>query len=558
MNEYPVKGRIDPSLIGRTGLLQLDSMDNATGFVPLRAFTYQTFTVTDVRQNGFRHSGGFVSVSAATAIWGGGEDGAATFSGIWREIRPGETLMTARDQAGRLLYLFMPGRHGSDFDDYRLAIIETQPAQGSNPLVAAFGRGAEGATLRKNGLPAALDMLERWDVLMFYERSGIVEASSLKFSGHFSADPLGSADIIVQGIRFTLLPEAQEKIGSEIAGLRTFLFTHDGRIADVRNLMNQTTIGLAQPGRVLIGSSDLVIPGGVTGPQPLMTGRIGSVRGMWDDRIQLTPFEGVGGSWGELNLQNRMLGSVPIAPWCVFYDQSGRIGRAVRVGISDIPVSRVPADRILFAQISPSGYVTAIVMNNATGDAYDYGFVHIREEFSAEKVECGVCGDKFECADPPGCNLVKIPGALDQRWIGVSPDNNRAGIDWVILNDINPPREGTVAGIAVANGHGGNGVHIDTAVAVRHTGLTRQDFNGIQSVRINGRDVPIALTGSPAPPEGGDALNAAAAGGIQVFIPSLPEGQRLMDLADALTYCRTFDVFTDPNGHKVRLIIGHR
>jgi hypothetical protein len=519
-NIFPVRAGspINPAHRWQTGTLFVDGAGNAAGFTPANGFTYRTVTVADAFPNGFVNGeGAFTHIPASASVWsektndfGFISADALPYSEAWPDLRAGDTLFLAYNMAGRLLYIY----HASAIDPgaYQLAVIEAPPAQGVNPLVTAFGAGAAGATLYKNGHLATLDMLERWDVLMFYESAGVVEASSVRFSGHFRTIAFSSDRITVQDLPFPILPEAMAKIGTDASGSRVFFFAHDGRIADVRNSAPTTTIGLAQPGSVLIGAADMKIPGTMTGPRPLMTGRIGSLQGMSNGTIRLTPFEGVSGRWGELNLTAQRLGTAPIAPWCVFYDQAGADGRAVRVTRGDIPASLIPAGRILFAEIGPGGYVTAIVMNNVTGDAYNYGFAHIFQNIDESW---------------PGSPVIFTT-------IGLSYVNDRAQTgERFLANGVTLPREGAVVGITVTNGHT-DGIFSEFVTAVQHTGLTRHDFNGTQSVKVSGRDIPIAA-------------------GLEVHIPGTEEP---MSIDKARAFCRTFEVFTDPNGYKVRLIIG--
>jgi hypothetical protein len=537
-NNYPLKGSIDAALTGQTGWLRLDLDGNAVGFTSLRSITYQTVTLTaDIRASGFAPDGGnFIAVPPKTPVWI--EGGAEEYAEVWSDtqiMRPGRTFLLARNTAGNLAYIFPTTQRGAG--EYRLSVIETQPAAGSNPLTAAFGAGAAGAALYKNGLPAELSMLERWDVLMYYESAGIVEASSLHISGFHSVpglnDPQTPAIIMLFGREFTLLPEASAKMSQYNVGLRwLFLLTHDGRVADVRSVeqSSRAPVGLATEKGVLVGTSayGLSLEAAANGFQ---IGHVGRFQGTADGRIQLTPFTMQAGGHGELNLAGRTLGSVPLAPWCAFYDRAGLNGRAVRVSPADIPVTRVPANKVLYAEIGPSGYATAVVLDNVTGDSYQYGFVFIEEI----KVSAPSGEEEIAEGTPPD-------EVVDRIEAGVSPTNQRNDVaEWYRVNAVPLPRDGTVVGIAVVNALSGQeGIISDVILCVRHQGLTRFDFNGTQSVRINGADVPVAA-------------GAAAA----VFVPSAPAGFRQMSLAEARSYCRTFEVYTDPDGVKARLIIGY-
>jgi hypothetical protein len=185
----------------------------------------------------------------------------------------------------------------------------------------------------------------------------------------------------------------------------------------------------------------------------------------------------------------------------------------VRVSRSDIPAVRIPADTVLHAQIGPSGYVSAIVLNNQTGDAYTYGFVRIEQS-----------GPHFD----------SISGQIyTTTRAGVSPGTGSV-VEWFDADNAALPRAGAIVGITAVNVISGSAILSEAVTCVRHTGLTRHDFNGSQSVVINGSDIPVAA-------------------GVQVFVPAI---NRLMNIAEARAHCSTFDVYTDPEGRKVRVIVG--
>ncbi|MDR0325131.1 MAG: S-layer homology domain-containing protein [Oscillospiraceae bacterium] len=517
---YPVTGAIDAAQVGRTGVLMIDRNENALSFTPSKDYTYQTVTVGSTQRNGFFDEDGIffpIPVPDKMEVWS--REGKEIYDAIWLNgIPSGETLLLARD-AGTLQYIYRTLSRGSG-DSYRLAVLERQPAKGRNPLVDTFGKEAEGADLYKNGFPAELDMLERWDVLMFYEGAGVVEASNIRISGHHSKprpNPAAPSTLELMGREFALLPEATARMSQYPVGRRfVFLLTPDGkRIADVRSTdeVADTTIGLAGTNSVFIGSTSLEMQGKPSSPYMPVTGRVGRVQGAADGTISVTPYEMARGGRGTLNTGTRMLGSVPLAPWCAIYEQVGLDGRAVRLSLSDIPVSRVPANSVLYAETGPAGYITAIVLDNVAGDAYIYGFADNQTQSTG-----GSMG-----------------GTVNHTEVGVSSNGNKPAEWFHVSADFAIPRKGAMIGVAVANAlNFDGGVVVDMVTCVRNENLTRLDFDGNRTVRIRDVDVPLAIK--------------------TVFIPATGE---TMPIADALAYCKTFEAYTDPWGYKVRFITGH-
>lgn len=512
---YRVKGTIDAAMSGRTGKLLVDRDGYAVSFTESKTLTYRSATVkSDIQANGFRdEKGGFISIPGATEVWG--ED-MQTYAKSYMEIRPGETFLLAYNSAGQLQYLYRSMTRGSG--DYKLAILEKQPDPKKDVLVEAFGKEAAGAALYKNGHKAELDMLEKWDVLMYYPNAGVVEASSVRVTAfHKSPRPSPTAPETLEmlGETFELLPEATAKMVNYDIGQRCiFLLSADGRIADVRSSgeVYDTTIGLETGNAVAVGSASLSFEGETYGPYSLMTGRVGHFQGATNDRIYITPIEPKAET-RDFNVGSRKLGTTPIAPWCAIYDQVGNAGRAVRLTFEDIPMNRIPADKILYTETSPAGYITAIVLNDVTGDAYTYGYADDREQ----------SGSMLD------------GGSYTYYEMAVSY-NGKAGYltEWLFAGSFDPPRRGSIVGMSASNALNGDGGTVAGVLScIKYEGLTRFDFDGNNSVKIKGANVPIAAT--------------------KVYVPSADD---YMLLEDARAYCKTFEVYTDPWGYKVRFIIG--
>ena len=524
--EYPVKDGVDASLRGRTGKLLIDKEGiYAVGFTVTNEYTYQTVTVSGLPQaGGFQSDSGYITVPANTEVWdtlGYESYRDDLFGGIWTYIRPGEELLLARDQLGRLKYIYRLAARGSG--EYQLSVLEKQPEKGSDPLTAAFGRAAAGAALYKNGFPATLDMLDRWDVLLFYEGAGVVEAYNVRISGVAETGyPLGFESAIkLFGESFTMLKEAQAKIGQYNASQRlTYLLSYDGltkkwQIADVRpsGEVSGTTSGLVS------GEGDAVSAGSLPSLAGIMPstvrGRVGTFYSSAGKQIFFTPFVMQSGGRGELDLAAKTLGSSPIAPWCAVYDQAGVNGRAVRV--SDIPSGKIPAAKVLYAETSPSGYVTTLVLDNITGDAYQYGYAYN-----------GIKPLESLDGTPNNANVMIV-----------SPERQHQSVsEGFLINNasLSLPSNGAAVGIAAGNLSDPDfyGIVNEIVNCVRYDGFSRFDFNGSESLAINGKNVPIAA-------------------GAGVYIPSM---RATYTLEQSRALCTSFEVYTDPWGHKVRLIIG--
>ncbi len=511
--EYPVSGTIDPALSGRTGNLMIDREGYAISFTVSEDYTYQPITVSSVQNNGFSGAeGNFISVSEAMTVW---SDVKNTYDNVWETINPGDVLLVAYDAYGRIAYIYRSLTRGSGA--YALAILSSQPRNGVRALTELFGPAAENAVLYKNGYRADPDMLDKWDVLQYYESAGIIEASSVRLAGQYTdptPNPTTPTKIKLMGKDFDLLPEATQKMAANPAGQRcAFLLTANGLIADVRPLADvpDITLGLADGNTVTVNET-MRFTGDLIGFESLYQGKLCSFSGSIDG-ISVTPINIGSTVLGRLDLTAMKLGNAPIAPWCAFFDQVGLDGQGAFITVDDITATLVNSENILYARYSPSGYVTTIILNNMTGDAYKYGYAKI--------------GSVTESVGEGG-EIVHTTVTVDNGLSAITPT--------LYADDNKVERIGTRTIVGVAQGFLANGTPklLDMMICTQYKNITRFDFDGDRFVTLNGTKVRIA-----------DEL--------QVFIPSAGE---YMTLTAARAYCKSFEVFTDPWGYKVRFITG--
>ncbi len=511
--QYPVKGTIDPALSGRTGNLMIDREGYAVSFTASGSYTYQSITVGTAQNNGFTASGEtgkFVPVSQTLTVWGETKE---TYDDIWESLHSGDVLLVAYDDYGRIAYIYRSLTRGSGA--YALAILEEQPQNGSKTITDLFGEAADGAVLYKNGVRAEPDMLDKWDVLQYYETAGIIEASSIRLTGQYSnpePNPTTPTKITLLNQAFDLLPEATQNMAAFRAGQRlAYLLTADGKIADVRDSseVSDTTLGLADTDTVTINGS-IRFTGTLVGFETMYQGKLCIFSGTTAG-ISVTPINLSGDVTGTLDLTAMTLGSAPIAPWCVFFDQVGSEGQGVFVTLDDITATRINPANILYARVSPSGYVTTVILNNMTGDAYKYGYL-------TSKTVSDTTSD--------GGSLPYMTVTVDN---GITPIT-----DTLFAGDMEYVGSRPLVGVAQGFALNGEPSLLDLVTCKQYRNITRFDFDGDRFVTLNGTQVPIA-------------------DGLQVFIPATKE---YMTLASARAYCKSFEVYTDPWGYKARFITG--
>lgn len=504
---YPLKGTINPALAGRKGNLMIDRDGNAISFTVSEDHTYQSVTVASVRNNGLTDDAGdFLPIAQTMVVWGETEE---TFLDVWEDINPGDVLLIAYDSYGRVAYIYRSLTRGSGA--YAFAVLEEQPRKGGNTLTQLFGENVKNAVIYKNGVRAEADMLDRWDVLMYYETAGILEVSSIRFTGLYKSpvpNPQSPSKITLFNQAFDLLPEATKKMGGYPAGQRwVYLLSPDGRIADVRSIadVSDTTVGIVSADGVFVNDS-LSFSGKVSGFGTLHLGKVCTFTSTADG-ISATAVN-TGGVDSQFDVTSMKLGGIPVAPWCAYYDQVGTEGHAVRVGVSDIPTTRVANGKILHADISPSGYVTTIIMDNVTGDAFTYGIIQTRSITDGESQYMVISVND---------GVSNLTGDL---FSGVIYDQFRTGL---------------IAGVSSGYAANSQPMAVEIISCKKYDSIRSMDFDGDKFVTLSGTKTPVASD-------------------IMVYIPTYKER---MSLADARSYCQYFEVYTDPWGYKARFIIGH-
>lgn len=511
--EYRIRGTINAALCGRTGRLTIDKDGYAVSFTAGKTYTYTQLTLSEARANGVQpDSGSFVTIPNATPVWGEEVD---TYAKVWSELPARETLLLAYNSAGTLQYVARISQRGTG--TYALAILDKKPETGTNPIVTAFGKGAEGAELYKNGAKATVGMLEQWDVLQYYESANVVEACSIRITGPYSAarpNPSAPSHITVMGTELALLEEVVGKIPNYLTGRNwTYMLTSDGRIADIRdtNATGKATLGLVTQTGVSLSDS-LVFKGTVSGPNASQIGMLSSVQGRTNNGIYAVPvsFQTIK---DDVNLANMKIGSSPIAPWCAIYEQVGEVGRAVRLSLSDIPMSKISASKVVYVETNSAGYVTTILLNDVTGDAYTYGYLE-----KQGKTGLTDTGDTYTYTE-----------------MGVS-SNGKGDLltGWLFAGTIQPPQYASIVGISTGNAVTGVPLVTKLITCQKHEGITRYDFDGDTAIKIGTSTIPIADD-------------------VQVYVRYTNE---YLSISDARAYCGSFEVYTDPWNYKVRFIIG--
>ena len=92
------------------------------------------------------------------------------------------------------------------------------------------------------------------------------------------------------------------------------------------------------------------------------------------DYLTLSKVNGKGASTA-LNLTTNRMGTKELSAGARFFEQVGN-GRLVEIDRSDITITSIPANKITYVGYDWAGRVDKLVLNDVTGDRYDYGIIH--------------------------------------------------------------------------------------------------------------------------------------------------------------------------------------
>jgi len=399
------------------------------------------------------------NIPSATLVYINGE--MDTWEECWIDIPSGLALRFYYGASGAIdyIFLFRPTEEGV------VKIIGVEPTAGRNPL-PAFDIDAN-AQVIKNGVAASWTDLRLYDVMVYNDKTNIVNATDFRITGIYeNALPSREAPdevVTLGGKNFELLPSVRPKLAERKLGeTLTFFFTQDGRVADIRT----ERLPSHQPG-ITTGDGGVVLYNGMTisGDNPSY-GNYGE--GMpvsaciyERDKLSLQSIPTKGSV--DLDIINMKAGTADITPYAIFIDQSGTGGQAVYVDRTSLP-DEIAAGSVISVSMDTAGRANLIVLRNVTGDAWVYGFTSIDRSWY----------DEDESSSSSSYYTVTVENQYgrrsfyDPRSLGRDGGNN-------------------IYGLAVAT----YGNVIANKACVRVNNVRRSDFSGNSSLVVSGIARPI-------------------------------------------------------------------
>ena len=348
---------------------------------------------------------GYGSADVATGSnWYDGYVAVAQSSGLADGLSLGGAATLTRGQAAILFYnlLFTEPKDsdqvylttlGGSLEDNVVVLSTDATADdgttGSNNPFASLSGGKTPAQIYKNGIPAELSDLRQYDVGTYDKSSDTLFVSDLKLSGLYeNAYPNAAAPstVTVMGAELTVLPSAQADLAAFKVGDKvTLLLTTTGQVAGAvsPDVAKSNAVGVATvdgtKATIELLDGILTLEGQTTysgAAAAKLNGCLVTVSSYKRDYLTLSKVNGKGASTA-LNLTTNRMGTKELSAGARFFEQVGN-GRLVEIDRSDITITSIPANKITYVGYDWAGRVDKLVLNDVTGDCYDYGMIYYR------------------------------------------------------------------------------------------------------------------------------------------------------------------------------------
>ena len=440
------RATFDETLNGTRGQLVLDKEKKLLAVLPEEGSTLRSVTVMGTPEaNAIPVLGDeTISVTLQTPVYKSDSQSADTYENVWTSLRSGTPLKLCFNGSGQLDYIYMSAG-GAVVSDDNVLVAKNKPSGTSNP----FASLSDGKTpqIFKNGIPADLTDLRQYDVGTYDAGSNTLFVSDLKLTGLYeNAYPNSNAPstVTVMGAELNVLPSAipdlaQFKVGDRM----TLLLTTTGQVAGAvsTDVAKSNAVGVAKVtagGEGSDGTAEITLldglitlKGSTTGSEKL-NGYLVTVSSGRRGYLTLSRVNGKGAS-GILNLTTGRVGTKALSEGARFFEQVGN-GELVEIERSDITVDTVPANKITYVGYDWAGRVDKLVLDDVTGDRYDYGMIYYRPA-GPQDVENAV----------PDPDTGKVPQTYQNGEIRVT---NGSGQQSYVVGSVEGAKSGRYGGIA--------------------------------------------------------------------------------------------------------------
>jgi len=370
------------ALAGQEGDVLLDKDDKLLAFLPEEGSSARSVNILTAEAAYMTVSGGDkFELESDTQVYQNGK--ATTWKDVYLNLSTPAAAAMHYGADGKLNYIYLPA---ASEDGPDVLVARSTPNGTTNPFSGMVSGGAY--TMFKNGVEATAADIRKYDVATWDSATRVMQVSDLKLTGIYEdASPSTASPLTIQilGRSFSVLACAREDLAAFTPGDSiTLLLTSAGEVAGVVSgeTLRAQAVGIATVSngqaqvKLLqgsgIGKDGLVVSGLVsTGTGDRCNNQLVTVTSNAKGRLSL---QTVGGSkpQGSFDVTARRIGDKAIAPNATVYDRVEN-GAPVEVDYDQLPAV-IPSEQVGFVSYDYAGRIQYIVLNDATGDAYTYGF----------------------------------------------------------------------------------------------------------------------------------------------------------------------------------------
>ena len=293
---------------------------------------------------------------------------------------------TEYDMAHPVTSTSLIGSKGKVVTNSEGEILTFLPVTGSGGVSNAaviIGNGNAGSTLGalagsssynvyKNGTPASVGDLKRYDVATYSAATNSIIVSDTRVSVYYedcSPSPSNPSTItVLNGMKFNVLPTAVDSLSKLKPGKQiVLLLTADGQVAGAEDANSGNVQGNAMAYVDGSGSVQMICGGSLltVGTASDYAGQVVSLSSSksGSQNVKLNLGKISGGAGGELNVPERTLGGRKLTDNAFIFDGGKQIG------LGELGQSVINESRVTYARTNWAGQVDLVVLNGSvTGD----------------------------------------------------------------------------------------------------------------------------------------------------------------------------------------------
>ena len=362
-------------LNGYKGTLLLNKYGKALTFVPDALGSSRTVILASKTATQIVDAGGVkYTLKASTPAYYNGEE--SDWGDVYSWLHAGMSVTLYLSEAGGVDYVFVGG------GTVTAAVIVDQDRSGAG--FDSLTGGMTGYAIYKNGAPATLGDLRKYDVAVYSAAENAIRVCDTRVTVYYEScypNPAEPTTItVLNGTELTVLPTAMESLSVFKPGQRmTLLLTEDGQVAgavDTGSGAKGNAVGIVSGGKVqmLCGTAKILLDAGASGE---LEGQMVRVSAGSKGKVDLSRLSG--GASGELSVSGRTLGKTPLADnVMVFRDGED-------ISLSQLTHDRVGAGDIRYARTNWAGQVDLIVLGGSESGTVYYGVAVVkRSEFQVQ------------------------------------------------------------------------------------------------------------------------------------------------------------------------------